>query len=53
MTDKKRKETLVRFNVVIPAELAEQLKKAARKEQGSVSNLVSMLLKRAMKEILF
>ena len=49
----KRTGNTVQLNVSIPRDLMPQLKEAAAKEQRSVSNLVSWLLERAMKELVW
>lgn len=49
----KRSGNTAQLNVSIPKDLMPQLKEAARNEQRSVSNLVSLLLERAMKELVW
>ena len=49
--EKKRSGKTVQLNVSIPEDLKPILVKAAEKEGRSLSNLVSWLLQRAMKEL--
>jgi predicted HicB family RNase H-like nuclease len=49
----KRCGSTVQLNVSVPKNLMPRLKEAAKNEQRSVSNLVSWLWERAMKELVW